>query len=74
MRFERGEIILPPGSKTAHALYGACYEAYQAMEHGAAVLGHPTSDLYVDGEIRRVDFERGWIEQVEGQRANIHVD
>jgi Protein kinase domain len=72
--FDRGQIILPPKSNTAHAIYGPFYAAYLRLKNHADVLGQPISDLYTDGNTRRIDFERGWIECAGGDDAEVHLN
>jgi serine/threonine protein kinase len=43
--FEKGEIILNPNTKKAHALDGEIYRAYHALDNRCFFLGQPTSPI-----------------------------
>jgi hypothetical protein len=74
MSFERGEIILPPGSAVARCVYGPFYQAYSRLGNTASMLGHPVSDIYVDGGTRRIDFEHGSMRWGGGEEVQVRLE
>lgn len=60
--FQRGQIILPPGSSKAFVIYGKLYDAYNALGNPSPILGQPTTSVEAAaGGGAKIHFERGVI-------------